>query len=485
MKNVQAEQIDKLCRKFTDLDSADIARVKELAVSLPIIADLEDADVFIDCPTKDPEVAVVIAQAAPASGKSLYSGSVVGEYAKKNNEPAVFRTLTAGLPTKDLLGRTQENREVLQKVSPIRNSVGKVIACLICEMDISKDMQTKRNLSLLTRATSQLTDALLLARNKDEGIPFHVTDGIVIFDRRGIAVYANPVAKKIYKDLGFINELEGLSFENLCFEERNFDEILEDGKIISSEVRFGQQIFNAKYLVMEGKVNKNARIGMLLTDETDVKTKEKELILKSVAIKEIHHRVKNNLQTIASLLRLQSRRINSKMAKKAFSDSIARVLSIAATHEVLAQNGVDDIELNMMLKKIVQSANFDSSESGKDITITIEGDSIRQRSEMATSIALVVNELVQNSIKHAFTGRREGKVDIMLRKGKVFSCITITDNGIGFEMAQMERASSLGMQIVQQLVRGSLGGSLNIETSEKGTTVVFDFFCTPQGEKMH
>ncbi len=484
MREVQTAQIEEFCRTFTDLDNADIARIKRLAINLPIIADLEDSDIFIDCPTKEPEVALVVAQAAPASGKSLYTGTVVGEYAAKKNEPAVFRTLTVGLPTKELLGRTQENREVLQKVSPVKNDGGKVIGCLICETDISKDMQTKRNLSLLTHATSQLTDSLLLARNKDEGIPFHVTDGIVIFDRQGVAVYANPVAKKIYKDLGFINELEGLDFENLCFEERNFDEILEYGKIVSSEVRFGQQIFNVKYLVMEGKVNKNARIAMLLTDETDVKTKEKELILKSVAIKEIHHRVKNNLQTIASLLRLQSRRINSKMAKKAFSDSIARVLSIAATHEILAQNGVDDIELSMMLKKIVQSANVDSSESGKDIKITVGGDSIRQRSEMATSIALVVNELVQNSIKHAFTGRREGSVDVVLRKGKVFSCITITDNGIGFEMAQMEKASSLGMQIVQQLVRGSLGGSLNIETSECGTTVVFDFFCSSQGEKI-
>ncbi len=483
MKELQAKQIEKLCREFTDLDDTDIARIKELATSLSVIADMEDSDIFIDCPTKESEAALVVAQAAPSSGKSLYTGSVVGEYATKTNEPAVFRTLTIGLPTKDLLGRTQENKEVQQKVSPVKNSAGKIIACLICETDVSKDMQTKRNLSLLTHATSQLTDALLLVRNKDKGIPFHVTDGIVIFDREGIAVYANPVARRIYKDLGFINELEGLGFENLCFEDRNFDEIVKCGEIISSEVRFGQQIFNVKYLVMEGKVNKNARVGMLLTDETDMKTKEKELILKSVAIREIHHRVKNNLQTIASLLRLQSRRTHSKMAKKAFSDSISRVLSIAATHEILAQNGVDDIELSMMLKKIVQNANVDNTESDKDITITVGGDNIRHRSEMATSIALVVNELVQNSIKHAFTGKKEGKVDIILRKGKVFSCITIADNGIGFDMAQMEKASSLGMQIVQQLVRGNLGGSLNIETNEDGTTVVFDFFCNYQSEK--
>lgn len=476
------QRISALCREFTDLDDEDIARIEELAVSLPVVADLEEADIFIDCQTREPEVAIVIAQAKPSSGKSLYTGSVVGQYATKVNEPAVLRTLMAGLPTKDLLGRTQENREVQQRVAPMKSRDGRVIACLICESDISKDLQTKRNLSLLSHATSQLTDALLLARNKDEGIPFHVTDGIVIFDRHGLAVYANPVARKMYKELGFINELEGLCFANVCFEDRDFDEIIEKGQIVSSEVRFGRQIFNVKYTVMKGKVNKNARVAMLITDETDVKTKEKELILKSVAIKEIHHRVKNNLQTIASLLRLQSRRIDSKMARKAFSESISRVLSIAATHEILAQNGVDDIELNIMLKKIVQSVSGDNPGSGKEIKIGISGDSIRHRSEMATSIALVVNELLQNCFKHAFPGRKEGKIDVVLRRGKVFSCITIIDNGIGFERNQMEQSSSLGMQIVRQLVKDSLGGSLNIETSEQGTKVVFDFFCGSQDE---
>ena len=214
---------------------------------------------------------------------------------------------------------------------------------------------------------------------------------------------------------------------------------------------------------------------MLMTDETAVMQKEKELILKSVALQEIHHRVKNNLQTIASLLRLQSRRINDATAKQAFSKSISRVLSIAATHEILAQNGMDDVDLLEMVKRILASVTQHSLSTNLDLRIRVVGDVIKTNSDIATSIGLVVNEIIQNSIKYAFEGREQGLIVVEIVKGKTCSNISITDDGIGYDESKIVGSNSLGSTIVKQLVTDKLGGTLHVDSGPKGTRVFFDF----------
>ena len=469
--------IQDICRAHTDLTIDDIQRVVEVAGILDAVADLMGADLFIDCPTRDRDVAVVVAQAKPSNRKSLYKGSVVGEFAHRNNEPAALRTLNVGMGTMDLMARTQENRDVRQHVSPIKNDTGQVIACLIAETDVTADEKTKRKVSMLSKTTEQLTNALVSTRGKDQGIPDHLTDGILIFNPQGTAVFANPVAREIYRKLGYMNSLEGLAFSNLALEDMEFEDILEKKQITSQGVKFGSRVLNLKYALMKGQEDEPATGAvMLINDETDVKATEKELILKSVAIKEIHHRVKNNLQTIASLLRLQSRRIDNESAKKAFNESISRVLSIAATHEILAQNGVDDVNLTVMLKRIVHSVVGQSLGADRGIRISIGGDSIKTNSDTATSIALVVNELIQNCVKYAFVGRDEGHIRVEIHRGETYSNIAIIDDGVGYDEDQVSHAGSLGRRIVQQLVSDKLGGNLTVESGKNGTKVLFDFF---------
>ena len=477
--------IEDICKAHTDLSADDIRRVKDVAKVLDAVADLMGADLFIDCPTRNGDVAIVVAQARPVNGKSLYKGSVVGEFAHRSNEPAALRTLDVGMGTMDLMAKTQENKDVRQNVAPIKNEQGDVIACLIAETDVTADEKTKRKVSLLSKTTEQLTNALVSTRQTDQGIPDHLTDGILIFNSRGTAVFANPVARKIYKKLGYMNVLEGMAFSNLALEDIEFEDILEKKQITSQGVKFGSRVLNIKYAQMKGQDQDPATGAvMLINDDTAVRAAEKELILKSVAIKEIHHRVKNNLQTIASLLRLQSRRIDNDSAKKAFSESINRVLSIAATHEILAQNGVDDVDLTIMLKRILNSVIGHSIDAGSNIKISITGDSIKTNSDVATSIALVVNELIQNCLKYAFKGRDKGNIRVEIHRGETYSNIAIIDDGVGYDVNKESQAGALGRRIVQQLVSDKLGGNLSVESGEKGTKVLFDFSHEPGGSQV-
>ncbi|MCP4117269.1 MAG: histidine kinase [Desulfobacteraceae bacterium] len=474
--------ISKLCREHTHLTPGDIIKIKEVANSLQAIADLTGADIFIDCLTRDPDVSIVVAQAKPSNKPSLYKGFVVGEFARRENEPAALRTLGIGMPTTDMMARTQENRDVMQNVSPIKNDGGQVIGVLIAETDVTEDIRTRRTLSMLSRTTEQLAETLISTRHKDDGIPYHITDGIIMFDPQGVATYANPVAKDIYKKLGYINNIEGLEFANMALDNTCFSSILDKKQINVNEVRLGNLILNVKYALMKNKDRDVAGAVMLLRDETDAKAKEKELILKSVAIKEIHHRVKNNLQTIASLLRLQSRRIDDQAAKSAFKESISRVLSIAATHEILAQNGVDDVDLKTMLGRIKNGLLGHGHAANKNITVTIQGDTFETDSDTATSIALVVNEVIQNSLKYAFPDRDKGRIVIELHKGTMYSNISITDDGVGFDVNEEKRSSSLGSRIIRQIVTDKLKGNFSMESTDRGTKVLFDFLLEREGQ---
>lgn len=463
-----------LCRQHSDLAEEDCQRLEIIASCLGSIADLMESDLFIDCRTRVQDVAIVVAQAQPSSVKSLYQGSVVGKFAPRSKEPAVIRTLEIGMPTMDMRGVTQEDKNVRQSVSPIKNLQGEVIGALIAEKDVTESVKAEQKLSVLTRTTEQLVERGAAAAPGEKSLPYYVTDGILMFNRAGLCTYANPVAENIYRNLGYLESLEGLNFANMTFHGVEFEDILEQKQVNLNDLEVGGYSFHVKYTYVKNKIDDLSGVVMLINDVTDVKKKEKELILKTVAISEIHHRVKNNLQAIASLLKLQSRRMDNQAAQDAFDESINQVLSIAATHEILAEEGCDDVDIMTMLKKIKSNTLNHGLAARKNIAINLKGDTFVCDSDRANSIALVINELTQNCLKYAFTGRDSGEITIEICTGAMYSNISIVDDGVGFDLAK-ERADNLGLTIVRRIVTEKLRGKLTTESNSNGTRVLFDF----------
>lgn len=464
-----------LCKTHTDLCEEDICTLEDIEKTLPLISKLVGEFTFIDCLTRDLDTAIVVAEAKASNYSSLYKNSVIGKLALRQNEPAALRTLELGVETSDLKALTQENIMVKQKTVPIKNLKGKIIGVLIMEKDITEEMSQNRNMEILSETTEQLAQTLMNLKevDSDNTVDYNLlNDAIVIFDEMGVSLYANFNAEELYKKLGYKDKVVGMSFDNLVLNDATFAFVVKERKSTEFETNVGRLSLQIKYGFT--KKNNSYRVIMLIKDITDIKQKEKELILKSVAIKEIHHRVKNNLQTIASILRLQSRRINSLEAKKSFQDSISRVLSIAAVHEVLAQNGIDDIDIKNILSKIKDNAIRNGIQCNKTISIELLGDSFDVNSDKATSIAIVLNELLENSVKHAFCETTMGNIQITIEKGIMYSSISINDNGIGFDF-NIKKNDSLGLNIVNSIVQDKLNGYINIESSEKGTKVVFHF----------
>ena len=465
-----------LCETHTNLSEAEIQKLESISANLDIMCDLVRADIFIDCKTRDANTAVVVAQGRPSLYPSLYDKSVVGELALRQNEPAVLRTLEIAMVSRELKAITQENKTVKQSVVPIKNDSNQVIAVLIMEKDVTENVKTNNQLKILEETTNQLTETILSFNKIEEKSDLTyklLSDAVIIFDKDGYVVYSNPAAINLYEKLGYKDDILGMSFDNIALDGKRFAQAVSGQSFESSELAVGNLSVQIKYSITRNEDNIVSLV-MLIKDVTEEKQKEKELILKSVAIREIHHRVKNNLQTIASLLRLQSRRIEDENSKKLFNESICRILSISVTHELLAQNGVDDIDLMKILTKIKETTLRCFIEPNKNIKVQIKGDSFEVDSDKATSIALIVNELIQNSLEHGFVGKNEGEIQIIVQKGIMYSKIYVIDDGIGF-IIKNKKTGSLGLSIVEGIVKDKLNGNINIDSCKDGTKIVFDF----------
>ena len=468
------EELIRACREHTGLEDADIHILLEVSHTLRVVHDLEGGDIFIDCLTPDGKKAVVIAQLSPPG--TNYTRNIVGELMLPVNEPGVFRTLEIGAPSRKLKAVVTGDYLIRQNVSAIRNQAGRIIGVLIVERHI-------QGTELWDSADSgELMKAAYDAREM-ERVAEHMHDGMVRFNTQAVAVYANPRARHIYNGINYMDEIVGMPFENLAFGAIRFDDIGKNGRNSHTEVKIGGFILNVVYAPIHDG-DKFMGTVMLIQDKTEEKNIEKELVLKSAVIDEIHHRVKNNLQTIISLLRLQRRRISNADARNAFSETMTRIFSISLTHEILAQKGVDSVNIKEMLSRMLNSAKSYIIPETLDLSLEIHGDDIQLESGMATSIAMVVNELVQNCIKHAFVDRQRGLIILRISYGDVLSAIEVTDDGVGYRPGGAH-TGSLGHKLVQSLVEDKLFGKLSIESSPEGTKAVFSFQNKPEKRKPH
>ena len=465
------EEVRVLLKKYSNLDENSISKIQEVCNSLKAISNLVQADVFIDCPTRDKDKAIVVAESKPDTSKSLYKENVAGKFALRKNEPAVFRSLDLGVSTRDIKALTQEYVNVTQTVEPIINDEGKTIGVIIIEKDIAENIDSYKKMKMLEIENMKLSNKLEHWKCNAENITYHIDDSIIIFDADGVVRFKNPAAIDLYEKLGYKEDLIGMEFDNIALGNKKLSEISKVENNYTEEVEIGDYVFEIKYIK---QINNILYLEMLIKDITDMKKKEKELIFKSVVIKEIHHRVKNNLQTIASLLRLQSRRVQDEKFKSILQDSMNRVLAIASTHEILAQNGIDEVSIKSVLERMLRGIKSGYALEDKNINIQISGDEFNLSSDKVTDISLIVNELVQNSLKYAFDDKSEGNINIVIQQGKMYSDISVIDDGVGFDIDNIN-GKSLGLSIVKSLVKDKLKGEINITSSHEGTKITFDF----------
>jgi two-component sensor histidine kinase len=461
------DMIYELCKQYTDLTDDEIGSIRMMSSVLQPLANLEDADVFIDCPAENGD-SIVVAEAKPSGVPSSYKNSVVGMLAKKENEPAVARTMRLGIPTKHMKGLTQENIYVIQSVEPIKNG-SRLIGTLIREKRMDEQYAIGERLHLSEQSYKTIANVLTHMGDENSWLTECIEEALLMINKDGVVSFRNSIAKDLYKNMGYVEDVLGQQYENICLiksEQKN-----ENQQNSFTEIVVGKYSLSISNVFLG---RNDVDFAVIIRDMTWMREQEKELILKSVAIKEMHHRVKNNLQTIASLLRLQIRRTDSDETKIVLKETMNRILSIAVTHQLLAQSGIDYVKIGEVILNIKNNVTRYFFRPQYNIDVTLEGDDFEVESDIATSVALVINELLQNSLKYAFIDRDSGIVRIVVNKGDLYSKIKIIDNGCGFDVKNMKQ-EGLGLKIVHSLVEDKLHGNFKIKSNKQGTTVTFDF----------
>jgi two-component sensor histidine kinase len=226
--------------------------------------------------------------------------------------------------------------------------------------------------------------------------------------------------------------------------------------------------------------------GVLVTihDETDQRRQEEELRVKGAMIQEIHHRVKNNMQTVASLLRLQSRRAQSDETRRALQEGINRILSVAVIHEFLAHQSARVINIRDVSQRILEQVREGVLDQDRGIGLVLKGPNIYLPTQPATVCALVVNELLLNALEHGYERQKGGTVTVNLEDDGERITISVDDDGTGLpEDFDLAHTSSLGLQIVRTLAEGDLKGGFELHGRDKGVSAVVTFPKHSQGGK--
>jgi two-component system, sensor histidine kinase PdtaS len=287
------------------------------------------------------------------------------------------------------------------------------------------------NLSMV-RAPSQLELTYLQVANElsqmlaEGAFPFpgedperelapRVGDGLLRVDPTGIVVYASPNAISAYRRLGVVDNIVGRNIGDFDLDDVAVLEALADGEPLESEVEARGAVVLRRLLPLTREHHVLGGL-MLVREVTELRRHERLLLYKDATIREIHHRVKNNLQTVASLLRLQSRRLTSDEAREALGESVRRISSIALVHETLSQDSRQRVSFDKVAQRLIDMLSTGLTDPERPVRMHLEGGAGELPAEVATPLALVLSELLQNAVEHAFPDRG-GDITVTLERG--------------------------------------------------------------------
>jgi two-component system, sensor histidine kinase PdtaS len=486
--------LTELARRHTALGEEELAWLHALVADWQLVADLSFADLILWVPDRSGGGYVALAQIRPTTGPTVFQDDLVGRRMRRGERPLVDSALDEGRVCREGDPEWRGDVPVREETIPVRHA-DRVIAVVARQTNLAS-ARTPSRLEL-----AYLQSAADLAQMLAEGsFPFlgphaepspRVGDGLVRLGADGIVAYASPNALSAYRRLGLAADVVGSHLGALTTAlapalqpvDESVEVALSGGAPRRVEVEANGIVISLRVIPL---VRGGEHIGalVLVRDVTELRGRERELITKDATIREIHHRVKNNLQTVAALLRLQARRLDEPDGRAALEEAVRRVGSIALVHETLSHAPDETVEFDDILDRIMAMVGEVAlvGEVPGDGVYHLErrGTSGPLPAEVATPLSLALTEIVQNAIEHGFH-RRPGTVTLTLDRSAHRLRVSVEDDGAGLpEEFDANASGQLGLQIVRTLVLGELSGRLSLgPRAEGGTRVVVDVPVEP------
>ena len=304
-----------------------------------------------------------------------------------------------------------------------------------------------------------------------------VGDGVVVLDREGRITYASPNARSALHRLGVMRPVPGCRLGDLGLDDTVIRRSFWRRRSTVAEFTARQGIvvvMRAYPLVADDRVSGAVA---LLRDVSELRHHDQLLLSKDATIREIHHRVKNNLQTVSSLLQLQARRLASPAAKVAVESSVRRISSIAMVHEHLSLDTTSDLDFDEIVGPLLRLVEEGLAPAERPLKIRVDGAVGEIDGETAMPLAVVLVELVQNAFQHAGPPAGPAKQVAVLFAGTATTLtMRIKDDGPGVpDRFSLDRDAGLGLTIVRSFVVHDLGGSITIKAASaeppRGTVI--------------
>jgi two-component sensor histidine kinase len=460
-----------------------------LVGSWALLADLSFSDLLLLVPVRsgasldETERFVTVGQVRPATSQTLYRHDQVGRFFQASEQALVADALRSGEicsgeisikpPGSEGAGESGESDSAAERIAVQAIPVcfdGRAIAILLAEsscLGLRREGELEQTYLGVFEGFATMISAGAFPFVSDEidseEAP-RVGDGVVVLDASGRITYSSPNAVSALHRVGFHANALGRDLDDLGFQPGVLKTAYRLRVPVTVELERGLSVTILSRVVPLIRDDKIDGALVLLRDVSDLRRQARLLVSMDATIREIHHRVKNSLQTVSSLLRLQGRRMESLEARTAIDESVRRIRSIALVHEILAQEGGDEVAFGEIVRPIVEMVKDALVAPDRPISFKVVGDGPTLPATTASSLAVVLTELLQNAVEHGYPpGSSGGEVLIALEFSGSDLVVRVHDDGDGLpEDFDLATSTGLGLTIARTLAAGDLGGEITM-----------------------
>jgi two-component sensor histidine kinase len=464
--------IGELARQHTDLTKEQTTHLVNLISEWGMLADLCFADLMLHVPLENSKW-LVVAQVRAATGQTLYIVDKVGSMADGDESPLLNQAFHTGTIVEGEIFVEGIDEDCRMMAIPVVHD-GHTIAVLTREWSRRTGRQPgeleRTYLDMFDRFANMVTRGSFpfVGRVADSSVAPRVGDGAIVLDADSRVKYASPNATSALHRVGISANAVGQTLAELGVIDSSVRQAFERQEPVVEEF---EQTADVTLLTRCIPLVENTDDGsvvtgalMLLRDVTELRRRDRLILSKDATIREIHHRVKNNLQTISSLLRLQGRRLESAEAKAAVAESVRRIRTIALVHETLSREPGDDVAFIEIVRPLLRLVEESLQSPDRPMRFTVIGDGGRLPATVVTPLSVVLTELLQNAVDHGYTsGDGGGSVVVRLNVEDGILAIHVIDDGRGIPADfQLADATGLGLSIVRTLVTTELAGTIEM-----------------------
>lgn len=469
--------LEELAQQRSRLTSAETDHLQRLLGTWGLLADLSFSDLMLfgrDRSAAEGDALVVLGQIRPTTSQTLFLDDWVGRVLAASERPLVEATFRSGELTEGELPPGAPEGSVRETCIPVIFG-GRTIAVLTkdAKRDVGRQdgVLERTYLNVFNRFALMIAAGVFPFTGEDErGVVMpRVGDGVMVLDADERVEFASPNAISALHRIGVHANSEGAMFGELGLPDSPVRTAFALARPSAEEIERGPNVTILLRIVplLSGGVVTGAIV--LMRDISELRRRDLMLLSKDATIREIHHRVKNNLQTISALLRLQGRRLSSPEAKVAVEESVRRIRSIALVHETLSITIGDDVPFLEIVRPLVRMVEEGLISPERPIRFVVTGDAGILPADVATPLAVVLTELLQNAVDHAFSAgpSEDAVVVVELENTGTRLRVTVTDNGVGTAPGfTIDDSTGLGLSIVRTLVTTELGGTIGFSAGE-------------------